>query len=55
MAGKPDTKARNESAPIVISDWRRQKEIAELAYQFWGQESSGMDRPKTICSGQIEH
>jgi|GEM_PF-3092284 hypothetical protein len=35
LAGKPDTKVRNESAPIVISDWRRQKEIAELAYEFW--------------------
>ena len=35
MAGKPDTKLRNESTPIVISDWQRQKEVAELAYQFW--------------------
>jgi hypothetical protein len=35
MAGKPDPKVRNESAPIVISEWQRQKEIAELAYRFW--------------------
>jgi hypothetical protein len=35
MAGKFDTKPRNESAPVVISDWQRQKEVAELAYEFW--------------------
>ena len=35
MAGKPRPKVRNESAPIVISDWRMQKEVAELAYEFW--------------------
>jgi hypothetical protein len=32
MAGKSHT---NESAPIVISDWQRNQEVAELAYQFW--------------------
>jgi hypothetical protein len=35
MAGKPHAKLRKESAPIVISDWQRQKEVAELAYEFW--------------------
>ena len=35
MAGKFDTKPRNESAPVVISDWQRQKEVADLAYEFW--------------------
>jgi hypothetical protein len=35
MAGIPDRKLRNESAPVVISDWQRQKEVAELAYEFW--------------------
>jgi hypothetical protein len=33
--GKPDTKARNGSAPIVISEWQTQKEIAQLAFNFW--------------------
>jgi hypothetical protein len=35
MAGKPGTKSGNQSAPIVISEWQRQKELADLAYEFW--------------------
>jgi hypothetical protein len=35
MAGKSDTKPRNESAPVVISDWQRQKKVADLAYDYW--------------------
>jgi hypothetical protein len=35
MAGEPDTKPRHEAAPTVISDWQRQREVAELAYEFW--------------------
>jgi len=35
IAGKPATKSRNAAAPIVISEWQTQREIAELAFEFW--------------------
>ncbi len=35
ITGMSDSNSGNGSAPIVISDWQIQIEIAELAFEFW--------------------